>query len=182
MSASSQPRHALFPHPASPPSPVREIGFSAGRDGSYLEFSFRLAGDLGALSLPEPREPARVDGLWRHTCFEIFVGRAASTEYVEYNFSPSGEWAAYHFTGYRADMQPHEWTVTPRFATQIENETLVMTGTVDVRWLTPSRGGAPRLGVTAVIEDRAGGLSYWALKHPSDKPDFHDANGFIIDL
>src|ERR671928_5206 len=32
---------------------------------------------------------------------------------------------------------------------------------------------AVRVAVSAVIEDASGVLSYWALKHPSDKPDFH---------
>jgi hypothetical protein len=42
--------------------------------------------------------------------------------------------------------------------------------------------GFHRIGVTAVIESPAGDLSYWALKHPAEKPDFHDPNGFSITL
>jgi hypothetical protein len=178
MSAPLLPRHPLSPHSTSPPAPVRELSVSAARDGSHLRFSYRLTGDLAALLLAEPRTPARADGLWRHTCFEAFVGRAASTEYVEYNFSPSGEWAAYHFSGYRADMQPLE-SAPPRLVIHRSSDTFELMGSVDIRWLSQSPG---HLGLTAVIEDRAGGLSYWALKHPADKPDFHDANGFILDL
>ena len=48
----------------------------------------------------------RTDGLWRHTCFEAFIAAAVRPEYWEYNLSPSGAWAAYHFTGYRAGMEP----------------------------------------------------------------------------
>jgi hypothetical protein len=39
-----------------------------------------------------------------------------------------------------------------------------------------------RLGLAAVIEDKAQVLSYWALKHPAEKPDFHHADGFVIEL
>ena len=33
--------------------------------------------------------------------------------------------------------------------------------------------------LSAVIE-ASDGLSYWALRHPADKPDFHDADGFAL--
>ena len=29
-----------------------------------------------------------VDGLWRHTCFEAFVGIPGAEPYYEFNFSP----------------------------------------------------------------------------------------------
>ena len=62
--------------------------------------------DLAALRLPEPRPAVRTDGLWRHSCFEAFIGHGGARDYWEYNFSPSGAWAAYHFTGYREGMAP----------------------------------------------------------------------------
>jgi hypothetical protein len=39
-----------------------------------------------------------------------------------------------------------------------------------------------RLGLSAVIEDTRGSLSYWALAHPPGKPDFHHADGFALEL
>jgi hypothetical protein len=41
---------------------------------------------------------------------------------------------------------------------------------------------AERLALSAVIEDVDGGLSYWALVHPSSKPDFHNARSFTLVL
>jgi hypothetical protein len=41
---------------------------------------------------------------------------------------------------------------------------------------------ALRLGLTAVVEDHSGRMSYWALRHPAEKPDFHDAGGFVARL
>ena len=35
---------------------------------------------------------------------------------------------------------------------------------------------------TAVIEEEGGVLSYWALAHPADKPDFHDPACFAAEL
>jgi hypothetical protein len=42
--------------------------------------------------------------------------------------------------------------------------------------------GATRLGLSAVIETVDGFFSYWALAHPSDKPDFHHPDSFILEL
>jgi hypothetical protein len=39
-----------------------------------------------------------------------------------------------------------------------------------------------RIGLTAVVEDRAGGRAYYALLHPREKPDFHDAAAFTVIL
>ena len=172
----------LLRHPDSPPAPVREISVSAARDGNHLLLQYRLEGDLGALLLPDPAEPRRADGLWRHTCFEAFVARVSSAEYFEYNFSPSGAWAAYHFSGYRADMRAPEMQDPPAFGIRREKDTLTLAARLDLRWTATRPGGNIHLGVTAVIEDQSGLLSYWALKHPPGKPDFHHADGFVLDV
>jgi hypothetical protein len=39
-----------------------------------------------------------------------------------------------------------------------------------------------RLGLAAVVEDKARVLSYWALKHPAEKPDFHHSDSFVVEL
>jgi hypothetical protein len=36
--------------------------------------------------------------------------------------------------------------------------------------------------LAAVIEDENGGLSYWALRHPPGKPDFHHPNAFAMTI
>jgi hypothetical protein len=44
-------------------------------------------------------------------------------------------------------------------------------------------GDAPwRLGLSAVIEEAGGGLSYWALAHPPGKADFHHSDCFALEL
>jgi hypothetical protein len=48
----------------------------------------------------------------------------------------------------------------------------------------PESGAAPplRVALASVIEDGGGTLSYWALKHPPGKADFHHAHGFALEL
>jgi len=45
-----------------------------------------------------------------------------------------------------------------------------------------SREVSWRLGLSALIEDQSGGMSYWALAHPPGKPDFHHADGFALEF
>src|ERR1019366_4823177 len=39
-----------------------------------------------------------------------------------------------------------------------------------------------RIALAAVIEDENGRLSYWGLRHPPGKPDFHHPNGFALEV
>jgi hypothetical protein len=38
------------------------------------------------------------------------------------------------------------------------------------------------LGLSAVLEEKDGTKSYWALAHPAEKPDFHARNCFVAKL
>ena len=180
-------RHVLRPHPVSERGAaqdlVEELAVTVARKDGLLLLGYRLSGEIPALRLPEPRPPVRTDGLWRHTCFEAFIGHAGATEYWEYNFSPSGAWAAYHFTAYREGMAPLMKGAPPMLRLRTTEDHVDLDVTVDLSWLIRSASGVGlKLGLSAVIEDRAQVLSYWALKHPAEKPDFHHADGFVIDL
>jgi len=176
--------HRLLPHPAAPPAAaIGEVSVLLARIGDALIIKYVLEGDLSQLQLPEPRPPVRSDGLWRHTCFEAFIGRDGADEYWEFNFSPSSAWAAYHFTAYREGMAPLMKGTAPAITSTAAARRLEVEVTVDLTWF--ARGeialGA-RLGLSAVIEDRNHGLSYWALAHPAEKPDFHHAAGRVLAL
>jgi hypothetical protein len=181
-SAPSSERLALVPHPASPSAAVRELTVAIDRSPAGLTLVYRLTGDLENLRIPDPRTALRADGLWRHTCFEAFIGQTGGRNYWEYNFSPSGAWAAYQFTGYREGMAALMKGAAPIISVDTAGDTLEVTVRVDLSWLVRAGASSPRLGVTAVIEDRARVLSYWALKHPAEKPDFHHADGFVLPL
>jgi hypothetical protein len=181
-------RHFLLAHPGGQPGAaldlVEELSVKVTRPApDHLSLNYRLVGALGSLRLPEPRPAVRADGLWRHTSFEAFIGHAGSSDYWEYNFSPSGAWAAYHFTGYREGMAPLMKGAAPQTAQKIGSDSFELLATIDLSWLAKSSVGIGlRLGLAAVIEDRARVLSYWALKHSSEKPDFHHADSFVVAL
>jgi hypothetical protein len=186
--ATDMGHHVLLPHPVSERGAVQglvqDLAVGVARlPGELLTLGYRLSGELGALRLPETRPPLRTDGLWRHTCFEAFIGQPASGEYWEFNFSPSSAWAAYHFGAYREAMAPLMKGAPPDIRVHAGEDTLTLEATIDLSWLVRSQTGVGlRLGLAAVIEDKAQVLAYWALKHPAEKPDFHHADGFVIDL
>jgi len=96
---------ALVPHPETPPGQVDGITCSLTfADAGNWSIGFTVAPNQ-SLALPEPVLPRREDGLWQRTCFELFVRDARSEAYLEFNFSPSGCWAAYAFEGYRAGQR-----------------------------------------------------------------------------
>ena len=127
--------------------------------------------------VPEAEEPARADELWQTTCFEAFLGQAGSPAYREWNFAPSGDWAAYDFAEYRdgrtdADVAAPYVRLEDNFTWWALGATIAVDA--DKQW---------ELGLSAVLEEKDGTKSYWALAHPpGDKPDFHLADCFTAKL
>ena len=91
----------LLAHPAAPCAEGLQLAVTLAPDDAGWRVQYMLAGGLSALAIPEPLPPGPADGLWQHTCFEAFVGMAGSAAYREFNFSPSGQWAAYRFSAER---------------------------------------------------------------------------------
>ena len=70
------PSAALERHPDAACDALRGIAASVTRNAAGgLQVAFVLDGEIERLRIPAPR-PARVaEGLWRHTCCEIFIAR-----------------------------------------------------------------------------------------------------------
>jgi hypothetical protein len=148
-----------------------------------LALTFVLGGDIARLRVPSFESPRRADRLWEHTCFEAFVRAQGQAGYYEFNFSPSGEWAAYAFREYREGGPIDDDQLDPKIATQREAEMLELHAVVRLDRLSQLLPGSIlRLGLSAVVEDINGRLSYWALKHPPGKPDFHHPDNFALEI
>lgn len=206
--------HLLRPHPAVPPDAVSAVtcGLSWRRAGDCV-IDFIVAEPAEALSLPRAVRAARAEGLWQTTCFELFLKRPGEDGYLEFNFSPSGQWAAWTFEGYRrgrADLDmaaPIITTADPeRYALAAEERGLALGLDPEVARIlaqatAPEEGTVSQFALSvalsdpvlatqgpwlaslsAVIEEAHGAQSYWALVHPSDKPDFHHPDSFVLEL
>jgi hypothetical protein len=173
----------LTPHAASPPA---DPGFKvwASVDHAALlaavattNIWFGVGAPASRFVIPEADEPARKDELWRTTCFEAFLRPLAQEGYMEWNFAPSGDWAAYGFTAYREGMTKAEIGQPPYIRMEDNFTWWTLGATIavpaDVNW---------ELGLSAVLEETDGTKSYWALAHPRGKPDFHDPGCFAARL
>ena len=192
-------------HPESRCDPLTGVEVEIARASPrVLQLSYVLLGGVRKIRM-KPREQDRGDPLWQHTCLEAFLRPGEGEGYCEVNVAPAGQWAAYGFSGYREGMEPtgavalsgvdSEIRMRPIGAEQrarLESAgfdtrqrfepsffllkaqlTFDASIPVDVPW---------HLGLSAVIEERNGRISYWALRHPPGKPDFHHPDCFALEL
>lgn len=170
----------LIPHPSTPSEVVDSIDVFIETDGNALALRYHVEGRADEVLLPERRSSDRKDGLWQHTCFELFARSGLSTRYCELNFSPSTEWAAYDFDDYRAGMKRLPYPAAPQI--HVTRDTHHVSLAVDVNYdvIAAVAGDEPRIALAAVIEERSGRNSYWAMWHPSATPDFHHPDAFTL--
>ena len=169
----------LMPHPDHPPLRVSEVTAAViGLDANWLRLRWQVRGTQ-QLVVPPFAGKGRADGLWQTTCFEIFVRQPMGEGYCECNLSPSEQWAAYDFAGYREGMANRPMPRDPGCTLRrgggmaIFDAELPIAGLPELPW---------QFGLSAVIEEEGGIKSYWALAHPQGKADFHHAACFVARL
>jgi hypothetical protein len=177
-------RLTLTPHPDTPCTAISsiEVKIVRTRDAG-IELHYFAMGAIRNVRWPAPAVPERCDRLWEASCFELFVKMAGRPAYLEFNFAPSTRWACYRFDEYRSGMQMVPVTMPPRIATRITAKTHVLTATLALSQFRGYAEGADwAVALSAVIEETNGSKSYWALKHPPGKPDFHHPDCFALTL
>ena len=157
------------------------------RSPASLRFSMCVSGGqdalarLAGISLPPARRPERRDRLWTSTCFELFWGIAGEEGYWEFNLSPVGHWNVYALDGYRRGMRREERISGLVTGSEASFGHYRIWAELDLSGL--SLGNAPlSAGLSAILDHGEGRLSYWALVHPGEQPDFHRREAFAIGL
>jgi hypothetical protein len=161
-------RKTLIIHPDSRCDAVTQIDVDIARPGrSALTLHYIVTGDINALRLPPVS----------------FVRASPSGAYYEFNFAPSTQWAAYRFDGYRSGMSAVREIDAPRIDVQVNDTGFELHVALNLARLPDLSHGAPwQLGLSAVIEEKTGRKSYWALAHPPGKPDFHHSDCFALEV
>jgi hypothetical protein len=174
----------LTAHPSTPSDAVRSLGVQLrAEEPGILVFQYSLDADMSRVRVPLSGAGGRADDLWKHTCFEAFVAPADALGYHEFNFSPSFDWAIYRFSAYREGMSPAEIGRAPEISVRRGDDGLELQSAVRLGHLADLRDAHHlRIALAAIIEDENGRLSYWGLRHPPGKPDFHHPNGFALEV
>ena len=151
------------------------------RTGQAITLSFLLQGNMDDLALPTTTERTRCDNLWQATCLEMFWAEEGAKNYRELNLAPTGAWNIYAFSDYRTGMRQEEQMAAPAITTTRTPESFSLTAELRIGNLHADN--APlRVGVSAVLQHRDTRLSYWALAHPEERPDFHAPQSFLLRL
>jgi hypothetical protein len=173
---------SLQPFPA--PNPPRDLQLTVTitRQANVLALRYELSDPRGQVVIP-PRAkfPSRKDNLWQTTCFEFFVAARGATPYWEFNLAPSGDWNVYRLESYRAGLR--EESMFDELPFGINRSADSFTLEIEIDWgkiIAPTQ--SIELSATAVIEGANGALSYWAIAHRGQKPDFHLRNSFVVTL
>jgi hypothetical protein len=147
-----------------------------GGDSNWLRLRWRIEG-AGAVTVPPLAARGFADGLWRTTCFELFVRGEGGEAYSEFNFSPSQQWAAYDFAAPRQGMAKRDLPRGPGCVWRPGRDLAIFDAAIP-------RAGLPALpwaaNLTCVIEEEGGVISYWSLRHGGAAPDFHDPACFVL--
>jgi hypothetical protein len=168
-------------HPDTRSAAVRSVAARVRRTpDAGLTVTYVLEAMLERLRIPPPRPPRIGERLWQHSCCELFIGRKGLPAYVEFNFSPSGEWAVYAFRRYRDAAPLEDRALQPQIALRRAADRLELEATI--RLLAPYRDEKLALGLAVVAEEDNGALSYWAIRHAPGKPDFHHPDAFALEL
>lgn len=174
----------LLAHPSTPPTdPDLKVWASVDHVASLgaaasTNIWFGVGAPMQRFVIAHVDEPGRIDELWRTTCFEAFLRAQGVEAYREWNFAPSGSWGAYDFNSRRAGMTQAEGASPPYIRTEDNLTWWALGATIALDAQTPWQ-----LGLSAVLEEKDGTKSYWALAHPNpEKPDFHDPDCFVAKL
>lgn len=151
------------------------------RTFNQLWLTIELEGELDNIFLPPTKgAPVQADKLWESTCFELFMADEGNTHYFEFNIAPTGDWNIFEFLTYRQDPKTIKDVFSPSIDRQIiSNHNIKYAIGIplfnEVKFFK-------KIGISAVIKNLQGDLSYFSLTHPRDIPDFHDPRGFEIFL
>ena len=172
----------LVPHPATPPSEPFRLWANVDYAGAFgasatCNVWFGIDLPLDRFKVSQSDGPRRANDLWQTTCFEAFIQSDGEDAYREFNFAPSGDWAAYDFTGRREGMSDAPLANPP----YVRIEDNLIWWTLGATFALEA-GRHWALGLSAVIEEADGTKSYWALAHSSAEPDFHDPACFTARL
>lgn len=177
----------LQAYQSEPPGSIFVVQGSLTYQTPWLAVRFTVHGAVVDLVLPhELQSPERQDGLWEHTCFELFFAPMHSARYWEINVSPGGNWNAYSFDDYRQGMHVEPILQVARISSTLQpGDTFTIGFQMDMSRLLIMHAltqGVLECSPCCILVDRTQRKSYWAMHHRPPRPDFHRRSNFTLRL
>jgi hypothetical protein len=171
-------------------APPIAIEVELHHNAECLFISFRIRTGVTSVDLGNGTpHKERIKGLWEKTCFELFI-KNQKGQYLEFNFSPLFEWNCFYFEAPGAALKEWEMMQKPETDILLSLDHFLHYTVIKKEYFPPGffdredrkdkTDGANELhaGITAVIKDKKGQLSYWALAHADKRPNFHHFDSF----
>jgi hypothetical protein len=142
---------------------------------------YEIAGAIDQISLPMHFSKGVGVRLWEETCFEFFI-RRLDGQYIELNFSPSGQWSCFSFKDYRVGMDDLRLAGEPKMSTRSSMGKLALEVSVDLAKVKVFDRSDLQLQVspTVVIKMKDQRYCYFAIDFPDGAADFHHSDGFRL--
>ena len=171
--------YTLKPHVDNPPVALSLVASMSRPEKSKWSLIYELAGCTDSVIFPNESLSGKGRSLWEETCFEFFV-RHPEGEYLECNFSPTGQWSCFTFSGYRCGMEDVDLRNDPKIVVDNHSERFRLEVLLDLGGVGLSKYSEPDLviAITVVLKMRDQRYCYYALDFADGQPDFHDLAGF----
>jgi hypothetical protein len=175
-------KFSLIPYPG---KEFPEIDFTCelNQNAESLYISYKLGGDLSALDFGDgtPKRERKIK-LWEKTCFELFL-KNSKGEYIEFNLSPEFEWNVFYFEKKGDALKESDRFSSPKFDILLSLPSFHLIAEIKKSefpesFFTGSESLGLSAGITSVIKEKSGRLSYWALSHEDQRPNFHHPDSF----
>jgi hypothetical protein len=171
-------KFTLTPYDSTSP-PQITIETELNTTESSIFISYKLSGELAAIDLGrgEPNH-ARVMKLWEKSCFELFI-KTKEDNYIEFNFSPEFEWNCFYFSKKGDPLVEYARVDSVKTEILLSLDVFHLIAELDKNKFPDGFfQGQLQAGITSVIKEKNGKVSYWALSHHDTRPNFHDFRSF----
>lgn len=172
-------KFSLLPYDSTTaPEIVIETELNTNQDSLFI--SYKMTGDLASIDLgSETPNHSRVIKLWEKSCFELFI-KNQKDSYVEFNFSPEFEWNAFYFAKKGDALAEYARIDSVKIDILLSLEVFHLIVQIDKKKFPDGffDGNELSAGITSVVKQKNGSLSYWALSHEDTRPNFHDFRSF----
>ncbi|MBT7610521.1 MAG: hypothetical protein HN576_12250 [Bacteriovoracaceae bacterium] len=157
-----------------------EVYFKCENSTSSLNVEYLLKGNIESIDLSkENTTRKRVIGLWKKTCFELFIKNKNTDDYFEFNFAPNTDWNLFHFLDIRSELKEFKTTTCPLVKVKQSNVEFQMQIIIP-KQIFPDKfisNGEMMYSPTSIIH-KSSHIYHFASIHPDNKLDFHRYQSF----